>query len=258
MALPALIPVIMMGGRIIGRVATKRLASQLAGKLGKGQRIVNKPASQAKNVPNVTSVSQAKNLKPSTKVAGKRPSGSMTQQTTPKSKPLRADPKDRISTPAKKAKTTATGTPTQRKILGAGMTAASLSTLIPKKESGKSQAKTGSSNLSAAQKEAAAKRRITQLDAREKRLQADSKRAKAAAKNSVKTWKDYKTVAAAQAAGSDFFVGKDGKKKLAITKEQLDKSGMSLTGMANKLRKERNATVKNLVAKAVKSSKGKA
>lgn len=246
MALPALIPVIMMGGRIIGRIATKKLANQLAGNLGRGQRIVNKPASQAKNVPNVTSVNQAKNLRPSTKVAGKRPSGSMTQQTTPKSKPLRADPKDRISTPAKKAKTTATGTPTQRKILGAGVTAASLSTLVPKKESGKSQATTKSGPS----------KKTTVSDA-QKRGQVRTRPA-ANGKSKMKTWKDYKTVAAAQAAGSDFFMGRDGKKKLAVTKEQLNKSGMSLTAMANKLRKERGAKVKNLVAKAVKSSKGNA
>ena len=147
MALPALIPVIMMGGRIIGRIASKRLAGQLAGKLGKGQRIVNKPASQAKNVPNVTSVNQAKNLKPSTKVIGKGPKPASVQTGAPKSppKPLRADPKDRISTPAKKAKTTATGTSTQKKIAGAGLTAASLSGLLPdRKGSGKSQATTKS------------------------------------------------------------------------------------------------------------------
>ena len=74
----------------------------------------------------------------------------------------------------------------------------------------------------------------------------------------MKTWKDYKTVAAAQAAGSDFFMGRDGKKKLAVTKEQLDKSGMSLTAMANKLRKERNTNLDKLIAKAVKSSQGNA
>ena len=147
MALPALIPVIMMGGRIIGRIASKRLAGQLAGKLGKGQRIVNKPASQAKNVPNVTSVNQAKNLKPSTQVVGKGTKPASMQSGAPKSPPktLRADPKDRISTPAKKAKTTATGTSTQRKIVGAGLTAASLSGLLPdRKGSGKSQATTKS------------------------------------------------------------------------------------------------------------------
>lgn len=232
------LPLLFLAGTSVVRAATPAIAKYLA---KQGLKRATGAAAKKPVSSTVTSIKQAQRLKPSTKVAGKRPSGSMTQQTTPKSKPLRADPKDRISTPAKKAKTTATGTPTQRKILGAGMTAASLSTLIPKKESGKSQAST--------QKKTAAR---TGMGDRK------SARSTATSKNKMKTWKDYKTVAAAQAAGSDFFMGKDDKKKLAITKEQLDKSGMSLTGMANKLRKERNATVKNLVAKAVKSSRGKA
>ena len=232
------LPLLFLAGTSVVRAATPAIAKYLA---KQGLKRATGAAAKKPVSSTVTSIKQAQRLKPSTKVAGKRPSGSMTQQTTPKSKPLRADPKDRISTPAKKAKTTATGTPTQRKILGAGMTAASLSTLIPKKESGKSQAST--------QKKTATR---TGMGDRK------SARSTATSKNKMKTWKDYNTVAAAQAAGSDFFMGKDGKKKLAITKEQLDKSGMSLTGMANKLRKERNTTVKNLVAKAVKSSKGKA
>jgi len=56
------------------------------------------------------------------------------------------------------------------------------------------------------------------------------------------SYKDYKTVAAAQKAGSMYFVGKDGKKKLAVTKEQLDAwkkknkgkfTGSALTAWAN-------------------------
>ena len=56
------------------------------------------------------------------------------------------------------------------------------------------------------------------------------------------SYKDYKTVAAAQKAGSMYFMGKDGKKKLAVTKEQLDSwkkknkgkyTGSALTAWAN-------------------------
>jgi len=56
------------------------------------------------------------------------------------------------------------------------------------------------------------------------------------------SYKDYKTVSAAQKAGSLYFVGKDGKKKLAVTKEQLDAwkkrnkgkyKGSALTAWAN-------------------------
>ena len=56
------------------------------------------------------------------------------------------------------------------------------------------------------------------------------------------SYKDYKSVSAAQKAGSMYFVGKDGKKKLAVTKEQLDAwkkrnkgkfKGSALTAWAN-------------------------
>lgn len=53
-----------------------------------------------------------------------------------------------------------------------------------------------------------------------------------------KSWKDYKTVGAAQKAGVDHFMGRDGKKKIAVTQEQLKKSGKSLREYANKLRKK--------------------
>jgi len=66
------------------------------------------------------------------------------------------------------------------------------------------------------------------------------------------SYKDYKTVAAAQKAGSMYFVGKDGKKKLAVTKEQLDAwkeknkgkyTGSALTAWANAKVKTSKATV---------------
>tara|TARA_A100001515_G_C4567236_1_gene208560 strand:+ start:141 stop:872 length:732 start_codon:yes stop_codon:yes gene_type:complete len=240
MALPALIPVIMMGGRIIGRIASKRLAGQLAGKLGKGQRIVNKPASQAKNVPNVTSVNQARNLKPPTKVVGKGPAPASIRTGAPKSpkKPLRADPKDRISTPAKKAKTTATGTSTQKKIVGAGLTAASLSGLLPdRKGSGKSQAGTKSGPST----------KTTVSDAQKRGQVRKNQTTSKADKNKSKSFKDYKSVAAAQKDNSNFFMGRDGKKKLAVTAEQLKKSGLSLNAMANKVRA--GSSIKQLIAK---------
>ena len=56
------------------------------------------------------------------------------------------------------------------------------------------------------------------------------------------SYKDYKSVSAAQKAGSMYFLGKDGTKKLAVTKEQLDAwkkrnkgkyKGSALTAWAN-------------------------
>ena len=56
------------------------------------------------------------------------------------------------------------------------------------------------------------------------------------------SYKDYKSVSSAKKAGSMYFMGKDGKKKLAVTKEQLDSwkkknkgkyKGSALTAWAN-------------------------
>ena len=53
------------------------------------------------------------------------------------------------------------------------------------------------------------------------------------AKPKAKTFRDYKTIAAAKKAGSLYYMGKDGKKKAAVTKADLDKSGLSLRDYLN-------------------------
>lgn len=65
------------------------------------------------------------------------------------------------------------------------------------------------------------------------------RQAKRDASKMQKTWKDYKTVGSAKKAGLDYFMGKDGKKKIAVTKEELDKKKMSLTEYANSLRRKK-------------------
>lgn len=145
-----MIPVIMAGGSIIGRIATTRLAQQLAGNLLRGYKIARKPASEVKGVPKITSINQAKNLKPATKVAGKKPTGSMQtgapSKPKPKSQPLRADPKKAPDAVKKRLadknkKPSALGTKGQKSIVTGGLTAASLATMIPKKDTGKATAK---------------------------------------------------------------------------------------------------------------------
>tara|TARA_R100000734_G_C3306143_1_gene96628 strand:+ start:721 stop:1314 length:594 start_codon:yes stop_codon:yes gene_type:complete len=49
----------------------------------------------------------------------------------------------------------------------------------------------------------------------------------------AKTFKDYKTIAAAKKAGSLYYMGKDGKKKAAVTASDLKKSGLSLRDFLN-------------------------
>ncbi len=55
-------------------------------------------------------------------------------------------------------------------------------------------------------------------------------------KSSGKTWRDVKSVSAAKDAKLNYFTGRDGKKKIAITAEQLKKKGMSLREYANSLK----------------------
>jgi len=55
-------------------------------------------------------------------------------------------------------------------------------------------------------------------------------------KSSAKTWRDVKSVSAAKNAKLNYFTGRDGKKKIAITAEQLKKKGMSLREYANSLK----------------------
>ncbi len=237
------LPLLFLAGASVVRAATPAIARYLVKQGFKRATgaAAKKPVSSV-----VTSIKQARNLKQPTKVVGKntpkvpnvRQGKPSPTTTTPKNKPLRADPKNKpagAGTPPKnKPKTTAAGTPTQRKIAGAGVTAASLATLIPKKESGKSQADT--------QKKRAAR---TGMGDRK-----SAPRTAANGKNNVKSFKDYKSVAAAQKDNFAFFMGADGKKKLAVTKEQLNKSGLSLNAFANKVRA--GSSIKQLIAKSKK------
>jgi len=55
-------------------------------------------------------------------------------------------------------------------------------------------------------------------------------------KSSDKTWRDVKSVSAAIKNDLNYFTGSDGKRKIAITAEQLNKKGMSLREYANSLK----------------------
>lgn len=159
-------------------------------------------------------------------------------KTKPKDNTLRADPKDRITASTNpKAKPNALGTPGQRNIILGG---ASLATLLPlsppekdktkAKRAGMADRKTKVSNaVTKAAQESLANKAKTQGGSV---LSEIANKAKNSSK--AKSWKDYKSVSAAQKGGSDYFMGRDGKKKVAVTKEQL--GTQSLTAYANKLK----------------------
>ena len=231
------LPLLFMAGATLVRAATPTIARYLA---KQGLKRATGAAARKPVSSTVTSIKQAQKLKPSTKVAGKKPAAS-TVSSAPKpkttsgpAKPLRADPSQRINKPAPKTKPKDTGL----KSAGALVSAASLAAMIPRGDGTKAKAdnKKITSGMSA---QSEARRKIARAEAKEKRLQADSKRAKnEAAKSKAKSWKDYKTVSAAQKDGLDHFMGRDGKKKIAITQEQLKKSGKSLREYANTLGKK--------------------
>lgn len=146
-----LIPVIMAGGSIVGRFATKELAKKLGPQLAKGLRIVMKPSTQAKGIPKVTSVTQANKLKPTTKVANKKPTASL--NTTAVASAARAKKVGQ----AARGRTAAQVASNKKKMAAATVTAGSLASMLtgdekPKKpnkrkQSGMSDRKTRESNV---------------------------------------------------------------------------------------------------------------
>jgi len=167
------LPLLFMAGATLVRAATPTIARYLA---KQGLKRATGAAARKPVSSTVTSIKQAQKLKPSTKVAGKKPVAS-TVSSAPKpkttsgpAKPLRADSKQRINKPASKKTPRDTGL----KSAGTLVTAASLLAAIPRGEKKEAKATTTGPKMTAAQRAA-----------REKRLQADSKRSKAAAKAAV-------------------------------------------------------------------------
>lgn len=141
------LPLLFLAGATVVRAATPAIAKYLVkqGLKRATGAAARKPVSSV-----ITSVKQAKNLKPSTKVAGKRPAGSVQTgaptKPKPKSQPLRADPKKAPDAVKKRLadknkKPSVLGTKGQKRIITGGLTAASLATMIPKKDTGKATAK---------------------------------------------------------------------------------------------------------------------
>lgn len=95
-------------------------------------------------------------------------------------------------------------------------------------------AKRGGMNANKSNAATKNKRKPTGMSDRKSAAATKTKASPESAKS--KSWKDYKSVSAAQKAGSDYFMGRDGKKKIAVTKEQL--GNKSLTEYANKLKKK--------------------
>ncbi len=81
---------------------------------------------------------------------------------------------------------------------------------------------------------AAPKMPKTGVDGKAKTGPADMMRRKSATDTGMVAEKNPKSIAEARKKGSDTFIGKDGRKKAAVTKEELEASGLSLRDYLNK------------------------
>ena len=176
------LPLLFMAATGLVRAATPAIARYL---VNKGISKATAAQARGKITATVTKINQAKNLKPTKpnlsgtpKVVGKKPNASIAPTATkPKPKPLRAKPEDRIGKPVTKKtdKKSPLGTTGQRTLIAIG----SLAPMIPRGDGTKANASKSTANGGmSAQSEA--RRKIARAEAKEKRLQADSKRAKAA------------------------------------------------------------------------------
>ena len=231
MAVP-LIPVVMIGARIVARFAASNAGRQAAKKFAKefGGRVVNK----------------GKNLKS----VQKAPTGSQaTRQMTSKLKKdgIKPTQKDRLgptSSPKKAPKKDVRGDKIQKGIAVVGLTAASFAPGTGPKKS--KRRPTGMADRKPVNLRGEDRAKDSAVSPKPANEGAASKRMPKKEPKKM-DFRDFKTVAAAQKAGSDFFQGRDGKKKIAVTREQLEKykkknkiktNSEALRSYANMLRKK--------------------
>ena len=229
------LPLLFMAATGLVRAATPAIARYL---VNKGISKATAAQARGKITATVTKINQAKNLKPTKpnlsgtpKVVGKKPNASIAPTATKqKPKPLRANPEDRIGKPVTKKtdKKSPLGTKGQRTLIAIG----SLAPIIPRGDGTKANAsKSTTTGGMSAQSEA--RRKIARAEAKEKRLQADSKRAKAAeaakSKSSgSKLSKFEQAFADARKAGKKTFKFKlKSGKTDTFTTERIDKKPLS-------------------------------
>ena len=236
MVAPLVFVVVSTAGRALVQFATRKAAQNAAKRIG--GKVVEKAANKTvSKLPKggsskANQVLESNTLRASRAAPKGKPKG-------PDIKPTKADriggggPKPK---PKPKSKPDARGTATQKGLLltAATTAATAVGTGTKDKKAQTSGPSTRQSNKPPKKKVGGAQSTVV-----EGRPMSVNKGKLAAKKDKApKSWKDYKTVASAQKAGLDHFMGRDGKKKIAITAEQLAKKKMSLTEYANSLRKK--------------------
>jgi len=234
MAGPAVffVPLAIAGGKVFFKFASKKAAQAFKSKFAKAGNVTSKQPPKSATV-TTTGSNKGKQI--------------VSDMTSPKTNPsVRSRNPNTKTLPKKPSNKSGAGTAIAAGTTAVGVGASATST---SKSADKTPSKPTSRPTSKAAKDAAAaKRRITRVEAREKKLQADSRRAKQTAADKIaardanmntkksipaaKTWKDYSSIAAAKRAGSIYY-SKNGKKQAAVTQADLDKSGLSLRDYVN-------------------------
>jgi len=250
MVAPLVFVVVSAAGRALVQFATRKAAQNAAKRIG--GKVVEKAANKTvSKLPKGGSSKANQALEANTLRASRAAPKGKTKG--PDIKPTKADriggggakPKPKANT-----KPDARGTATQKGLLlTAGTTAASAvgtGNKDKKPDDSRKEYRPGRGDGKIAERNLAAKKDKTKVKTvtggaqtvvRNGRPTSENK-GKLAASPKTKTWKDVRSVAAAQKAGLDHFTGRDGKKKIAITAEQLAKKKMSLREYANSLRKK--------------------
>ena len=237
MVLPVAGYLLSLGAGALLRYATRQAALSAAKRYG--GTVLTKAASQGKKAVDAGSKAGLKIIKQNRKPGATTATKPAPKKTPPKKTPLKTDPKNapadvkaRAAAKKNKPKTTGadkkpiTGDKVQRGMIVAATTVPMFMDTSPKKKDKRTP--TGMSD-----------RKSAVTKAQESTVLSGTTKKKASPESAKsKSWKDYKTVGAAQKAGADYFMGRDGKKKIAVTQEQLKKSGKSLREYANKLRKK--------------------
>ena len=213
MAVP-LIPVVIIGARIAARFAASKAGKEAAKKFAKEfGGTVKEKSKNLKSVQKAPTGSQAtRMMKQKLKKDGIKPTS-----------------KDRLgpaSSPKKTPKKDVRGDKVQKGIAAVALTAASFApgtgttNKTKRKPTGMGDRKPPNLRGEDRAKDSAVSPKSSpKKDGAKKPPKAPPK----APPKKGKDFRDFKTVAAAQAAGFDYFQGKDGKKKIAVTREQLER-----------------------------------
>jgi hypothetical protein len=237
MAVP-LIPVVVLGAKIVARFAASKAGKEAAKKFAKEfGGTVKEKAKNLKSVQRAPTGSQATR---------------MAKQKLKKDgiKPAQKDRLGPASSPKKAPKRDVRGDKVQKGIAFVGLTTAGFAPGTgPKKDRKATGTYERTAGIPVGGKPPKGKKEDRAKDSavspKPTKEGAASKRMPKKEPKKV-DFRDFKTVAAAQKAGSDFFQGRDGKKKIAVTKEQLEKyknknkiktNAEALRSYANMLRK---------------------